>query len=351
MSQIIALTSGRPLGCTFLDWSLHWLAGHRQHWNFHLGDWAAIPADPLVDRNAHAHQKNHPAGDKELEHMLAMPVPRSGSDFTTVYYNFQQLPHWLAVLGIPHQNLSRHHWHTIQQLQLQQLRDMSRLCQQYGVLQIAAKETSGTELYFLHARVIADWMPTHVEPDIAEYLTWFGVETELPRWDLREQIALDIRPFEPTCLRDYVPLQCNHLCITDLDLWVNGVIAIPKLLQDLDIALDQTRWHHWCTVYAKWQHIQKPYVDFAQQAIPMVQDIINDRPRLLPRLTLLQEAAIQHCLIYLHDMNIRNWKLDAFPNNTRDLHQLLEPNQHPITDVTYRDLLRRSIDSLRSSIP
>jgi hypothetical protein len=207
-ARIIALTSGRPMGCTFLDWSLHWLAGHRQHWNFRLGDWTPLPADPLAAQNAHAYQKNHPAGSEELEHMLALPVPATGSDFATVYYNFQELPHCLSALGVPHRNLSRHHWHRIQQLQLQQLRDMSRLCQQHGVMQIAAKETAGTELYFLHARVIADWMPTDVEPDIAEYRTWFGVETDLPRWDLREQIALDIRPFEPTCLRDYVPPDC-----------------------------------------------------------------------------------------------------------------------------------------------
>ena len=344
--RIIALTSGRPAGCTFLDWSLHWLAGHRWHWNFVLRDWVPVPQDPLFDQNAHAHQKNHPAGCQQLESMLGNYAATDRSDFATVYYNFQDLPHWLESLNISQSRLSRDHWHNIRQNQLQQLKDMSKICCANNVMQIVVTETPGTEPYFLHARVIADWMPSNIEPDISEYQTWFGVDANMSRWDLREQIALDIRPFEPTCFRDYIAPQCPHIAIANLDLWINGLDTIPKLMQKLDIALDKSRWQHWCEVYARWQKMQMPYVYFAQEVTNIVQDIVAGSSRVLPKFTLLQEATLQHCLIYLHDINLRNWQLDHFPTNTRELHFLLEPNRHIISDATYRDLLRRSIDSL-----
>jgi hypothetical protein len=48
-------------------------------------------------------------------------------------------------------------------------------------------------------------------------------------------------------------------------------------------------------------------------------------------LTFEQEVVIQHCLIYQHNLNLKTWELTKFPSNTQDLHKLLEPNIHPIT--------------------
>ena len=47
-------------------------------------------------------------------------------------------------------------------------------------------------------------------------------------------------------------------------------------------------------------------------------------------LDLVQEAAIQHELIYKHNLNLKTWQLTKF-TNTRQLHNLLEPNIHPLT--------------------
>jgi len=48
-------------------------------------------------------------------------------------------------------------------------------------------------------------------------------------------------------------------------------------------------------------------------------------------LNLNQEASIQHVLIYKYDLNLKTWGLEKFPNNTKKLHELLEPNIHKIT--------------------
>ena len=286
-------------------------------------------------------------GQQELVRML--DAAGACSEFETVYYNYQDLPHWLTVLGINGRNLSNAHWQQIKRLQLRELKDMSQCCADRGVTQISVTENPGIDLYFLHTRVTADWMPKACEPDISEYQTWFGVEANLPRWDLREKIALDIRPFERNLLQNYVSASCDHHCVTALDLWLDGEHAVAALMRELHIDLDHDRLDHWQRIYRQWQQSQLPFVRFAWQALDMVDAMVSNRRRHIPKLSLLQEAALQHCLIYLHDLNLRNWQLEHFPDCARDLHKLLCSNEHHV-DLTYRDLLRRSIDSLRSSI-
>ena len=48
-------------------------------------------------------------------------------------------------------------------------------------------------------------------------------------------------------------------------------------------------------------------------------------------LDIMQEATIQHVLIYKYGLNLKTWELDVFPNNTKHIHELIEENIHPIT--------------------
>jgi hypothetical protein len=46
-----------------------------------------------------------------------------------------------------------------------------------------------------------------------------------------------------------------------------------------------------------------------------------------------QEAIIQHIMIYKYGMNFKLWQLEKFPDNTQDLHKLLEPNIHKVDNL------------------
>ena len=55
------------MGCTFLDWSIHYLSGADKFYNLEHGS-IPLTASPLstgAANNAHQHQKNHPIGIKE----------------------------------------------------------------------------------------------------------------------------------------------------------------------------------------------------------------------------------------------------------------------------------------------
>jgi hypothetical protein len=49
-------------------------------------------------------------------------------------------------------------------------------------------------------------------------------------------------------------------------------------------------------------------------------------------LDLMQEACIQHHLIYNYNLNFKTWQLEKF-SDTKQLHSLLELNTHQITET------------------
>jgi hypothetical protein len=50
-------------------------------------------------------------------------------------------------------------------------------------------------------------------------------------------------------------------------------------------------------------------------------------------LDIVQEAAIQHILLYKHSLSIKTWQLEKF-NNTKQINALLEPNTyHEVKDI------------------
>jgi len=171
---------------------------------------------------------------------------------------------------------------------------------------------------------------------------------EFEIWDLREKLALDIRPFRLPKLHTGLDLEKTHYQVNAEDLWFAGIDLIPNIINWLELPFDTERYHFWKDIYHDWQTIQFRSVKFIWQLNSIVSAIVNNHYYPLEQLNLMQEAIILHCLMYQYNLNIKNWQLTKFPNNTKELHSLLEPNQH-ILDITYQDVLRTSVDSLRSS--
>lgn len=76
--------------------------------------------------------------------------------------------------------------------------------------------------------------------------------------------------------------------------------------------------------------MQNDALKFYRSLSHIVECIVQGGYYELPALSLEQEAIIQHCLIYQHNLNIKTWQLEKFPSNTIRLHQLLEPNSHSL---------------------
>jgi hypothetical protein len=53
------------IGCTFLDWSFHYLSKNKFNWLEQLGIWNKIVKNPLRENDCHYHLKSHCGGLKK----------------------------------------------------------------------------------------------------------------------------------------------------------------------------------------------------------------------------------------------------------------------------------------------
>jgi hypothetical protein len=147
-------------------------------------------------------------------------------------------------------------------------------------------------------------------------------------WDVRERRALNTRLFDRPSLK--INFSFPHYWLDSQNLWYNSVEEIVKIMAWLDLEIDQSRFDKWTTVYRKWQKVQIAALQFQYNYRHIVDCTVNNWSYEI-NLTFEQEVVIQHLLIYQHNLNLKTWQLEKFPNNTKDLHQLLEPNIHPLT--------------------
>jgi hypothetical protein len=346
VKKLIAIHSVVPVGGTFLDWSIHYVSGQKLHYNCLIKQWDLLVDNPLTTTTAHAHPKNHPSGVKELGQYLDS-LPAAG--VCSLYPYFQEYNHWAKELGYDLDDLTNEHWRNIEQLQQSELSEIARICQAHTDKNITVTLSTQWAPYLLMPRAEPIWLQKLSRyKGLADFSINKNYNQEFEIWDLREKLALDIRPFRLPKLHTGLDLEKTHYQVNAEDLWFAGIDLIPNIINWLELPFDTERYHFWKDIYHDWQTIQFRSVKFIWQLNSIVSAIVNNHYYPLEQLNLMQEAIILHCLMYQYNLNIKNWQLTKFPNNTKELHSLLEPNQH-ILDITYQDVLRTSVDSLRSS--
>ena len=126
-------------------------------------------------------------------------------------------------------------------------------------------------------------------------------------------------------------LKQPHYLLNTFELYNILDQTLDQLFSFLEINIDTTRRMHWQEVYSKWKKLHTKRLKFVWYFDTIVDYIVNgyDLGLLNFDLDLLQEATIQHELIYKHNLNLKTFQLEKF-TNTKQLHNLLEPNIHPL---------------------
>jgi hypothetical protein len=339
MAKLVCSTSYQSIGCTFLDWSIQYLSGQTQMLNKKLG-WIDVSSDPLNSTNAHGHIKNHPDGLVKSQSCAKYLLEHA--DFATMY------PHPLYVstaagkLGKDILNMNQSDWQQITEYCHTDYNQMLSSLSAQGAKIIFVRMNKNMPLYHLPSLRAVGKMkqnghtPTSIEDirNINDLLffkdsveTWNNLDlTDI--WDIRERTALNIRPFES--VDDSIDSSIEHYCMDSSDWWLNGHEKILDIMSWANVVVQQNRFDHWLSVYHHWKSIQLKLLDFQFNYHHIIECILNNKECFID-LTFDQEVVIQHCLIYHHNLNLKTWQLSKFPNNTQDLHKLLEPNIHPVT--------------------
>jgi hypothetical protein len=337
----VCVTSLQSIGCTFVDWSIQFLSGQLKYYNIAKKSWYDISYDPITKINSHGHLKNHPSGyDKTVNFV------NEGSLVNQSVFSFYPYPkHLDEVLngtGIVLDEVYKPEiFAKVQQTRLDDYNKIFEFCNQQDIKTIFVANDCRTALYHITPRSLDRFLASNKVPTSVTELknehqqiffsksieTWekLGL-TEI--WDVRERLALDCRFFNLT-EDDKVNLVHPHLWINCQDLWYRPVEVIKKIFEYIEIDIDPTRFEHWLSVCTEWQKIQLDLLEFSYNYQHIVDAIINNWYYEID-LTFDQEVVIQHCLIYNHNLNLKTWQLSKFPNNTQDLHKLLEPNIHTL---------------------
>jgi len=338
------------MGCTFLDWSLLYLSGQQQFFNVKEFSFVAVSDNPLLldnsTPNAHGHKKNHPSGKNQtIDYAKQLKTKSDGINVFSMYPMPLYFDLCCQDLGfLPTELGQTDRFKSVTDYQKHDYLDMLRsisIDQDIPVIYVWHDYKSLG--YHWTARALDHYLVSNEKPSslqdlIDEHqkiffqksvLAWRDLGLNAP-WDQREQLALDIRPFEPHWSQDLIPTVGVDIAVNCLDLWTDTESIITDIMTRLRIDVSYNRSKTWRPIADAWRGIQQKNLEFFKNLTTILDSIINDRDCALPELSFYQEAIVQHCLIYQHNLNFKTWGLCKFPANAQDLHRLLEPNIHCI---------------------
>jgi hypothetical protein len=346
MSNIFSVTSTSSVGCTFLDWSIHWLSGEQQFYNVN-SKWGSLTDNPITNKNAHLHNKNHPSGYAETTNYIKK-LKEVSSDSTLSIYFFPLRTHYAtATLNITPETLGES-LDVIVDLQNIDYAKIWSYCNSETIPIIYVNLTSPilytNEIRVLNHKTFINTVRNSIDEVRSDFLLdYFSKDLHILKdqgnfdhiWDQREFIALNIRPWDTQNMGQDVDFSIPHLYLDAQELWHNGEQTLIKVMQYLNIPIDNDRLIHWRPIYKTWQDMQVSILKFAWNFDYICESIVNGYNYNISdyNLDLWKEAMIQHTILYKYGLNFKTWQLEKFPNNTKELHKLLEPNIHNIEDI------------------
>jgi hypothetical protein len=333
--MILVLTDP-AVGGTFLTWSLHYLAGHKKYFYSKTNSWIDVPEDPTTNNNAHAFLVNHPDKIDQVPNMLATLKDMQTSDFHTMYiHNLNEDTR----SSNARMNPGTRHQPTAELI--------SAIATEFKKIIVLY---SGHSLYHCSTRfrnLSSKWSDYNKknlsnEEQLQDFVEHFFTDSHKiwqeqnlnHVWDQREFLALNIRPFSVPNISVNIDLTIPHYSFDTFELYTIFDQTVDQLFDFLEIQINNDKKTHWMKVYNKWKKIHANRLSFAMYFDTIVNYIINGNNMDLVRFDfdLMQEAAIQHYLIYKHNLNLKTWELEKF-TNTKQLHTLLEPNTHKLENT------------------
>jgi hypothetical protein len=334
MSNIVCITSTANVGCTFVDWSIHFLYGAVDSYSFDKNAWLALSMDPVTKTNAHGHSKNQPFGYQQTKTFLQELNNAVDSKLATVY----PLPLLIDTSAKELNIIPPLNTELYDKIVHQQANDYNQLvnyCLDQNIKTIYIATNPQSTLYYREVRalgrLIFETRNSTGTADTINHLDSLFFNENIQKdtiWDRRESLALAYRPFD-YAHHEIFPMGFSkpYLRIDCQSLWYDGSRSLQKIMSYLNLSIDQRRWDLWLPIYYKWQQLQLDLLEFNFNCKHIVEAVVNGWYYEID-LTFDQEVVVQHCLIYQFGLNLKTWQLKKFPNNTQELHKLLEPNIH-----------------------
>ena len=326
--SLVAIITDPGKGGTFLSWSLHFLAGHKQYFFARKKTFIDLISNPITDKNAHNFRPNQPNDYNTFQEVLGNLVNCKTNNFHTIYFhNFLEYPFSFESPGTK-QAISEVVSATDKFIVVtNQEKNLLYEKSFYGRSLPCSSLTDPTKRLTTDQERFDDF----IECFFADSLdTWKKLNlTNI--WDFREFLALNYRHHSQT-ISSFIDLSKRHFDLDFLE-WVNaGDLVIKDIFEYLETPLDQSRFLEWKKIYQLWKELHYQRLIFLWNFDKIVNYIVKGKFLDLLRfnLDIYQEAIIQHELIYKYNLNLKTFQLNRF-ENTLQLNSLLEPNFHNLS--------------------
>lgn len=326
-NRIVSLVTDPGVGGTFVSWTLHYLSGHKKYFYSKKNSWKSVTDQPLTNINSHGFKPNQPSSIQEAKTILPLLSTTDTENFHVLYF------------------------HNFEKSLLTEKDELEVICQSFKTMIDASSDyivlttNKNHNLYFSkfdrrellttkftdskkRAETNEEFWDDFLKHFFNKDMSWhYSNLTDI--WDRREFLALNIRPNQVIKILDKINLTNQHLLLDTFELYNIFDKTVFELFDYLKLSIDQNRKEHWDSVYKQWQHIHLDRIRFAWYFDQIINYTLNNHYMDLTRfnLDLIQEACIQHHLIYNYNLNLKTWQLEKFLN-TKQLHNLLEPNTH-----------------------
>ena len=327
--SIVGILTDPGIGGTFLDWTIHYLAGHTQVYHTASNSWHTLPKNPLTETNSHNFKPNQPANITEFRDIVKKLTALSNTDPQTIYFHTlsdNNLTPNLEQYKIDTETaITECTQHTNKIIRVALTKHQALYLSSYNYRWLGTRWNSSTERYKSNQERHQDFITTFFKESEQQWAEQNLTST----WDHREFLALNIDPFNILYFRDMHNFDFDFFDLDCVDCWTTLDLSINTLFDYLELSVDKTRLASWETTYNAWKQLHHQRIQFMMYYDNIVDNIVNNGQMDLTRfnLDIVQEAAIQHALIYQYNLNLKTWQLEKFLD-TKQLHSLLEPNTH-----------------------
>ena len=318
---MIGILTDSGIGGTFLTWSIHYLRGDVNYFLAEKSKEICLIDNPLTSKNAHNFIPNQPNSgvDRGLQKLYQMHDQLKTASNNSIIYLHEFDNKNDTITGVNFLSI-----HTDKLILV--------TSKKYPLYHCKYTRRNGSW-------ICSNKFSTDNDVIYKSFVTKFFLKSYeqfqdaglTDVWDQREFIALNFDPYAIASIEDFFDCTNSHY-VLDIAEFYNFETHINYIFDYLNIEINSGRYSQWKKIYQQWQKIQQQSMLFVAYFDKIINYIIEGYELNLDKfnLDLVQEAAIQHELIYKHNLNLKTWQLTKF-TNTRQLHNLLEPNIHPLT--------------------
>jgi len=306
--MIASILTDPGVGGTFLSWTLYFLKNNQEYYYMREGRYKSLIKNPLTDNNAHAFLSNQFYEVDKLKTSIETLKNNSESqrletDLHTIYFHYMSYDR-------PREQKVVQYLNSVSDKQIVLSTPCGYEFFNCNLTDRANLDQKGQFDFVSNPRIYGkdkiNWFISNFFKKSAE--GWQQNQSLDIEWELREFLALNIRPDEINAITDNTFIKdCFFLKASDC--WKNFEKNIFDVFDYLNLEINEPRYNEWLKVYKSWQHNLGNRVVFCELFNEIIDSIINgyDFDLTWLKLDILQEAIIQNFLIYNKGLNIKGY--------------------------------------------